>query len=271
MPPSRKRRSSWADAFTWNIIPQQQQQQEDPTGEAPIVSVSERESRDALEPLTLLSPDDDYDEAEQLRNETMLLCVTACLHHLQDFLAKSPDSYYQDWIHALHPENSKAGSIDRRFYLRDSHHRRMWNQAVDETRYVKEVDTAVVEAIQGYIRGCIQRRRLSKAAGLIQGLARGHVSRQAHTERVHLSQTFASTMIQAGIQGSMSRQRLEAAQRVRDLERFMFSPKKEEFRAPPLSEQLEKVNRDTSCESFGFASFAAIFEGCGTEQRVRSA
>jgi len=61
-------------------------------------------------------------EAEEARE--------ACLHvigeHLDDFIHKSSNAKYEDWLRSCHPENCRR-SIDNRFYQKDSDHRMMWN------------------------------------------------------------------------------------------------------------------------------------------------
>jgi len=54
----------------------------------------------------------------------------ACLHvigeHLDEFIHKSSNAKYEDWLRSCHPENCRR-SIDTRFYQKDSDHRIMWN------------------------------------------------------------------------------------------------------------------------------------------------
>ena len=49
--------------------------------------------------------------------------------HLGDWLQGSNELTYEAWIKALHPENAIGGSIDHRFYVEESEHRQIWNDA----------------------------------------------------------------------------------------------------------------------------------------------
>ena len=56
--------------------------------------------------------------------------------HLEEFLITHPESTYEQWIAALHPENVEEGSamIDHRFYVEDSDHRILWNEKIEGER-----------------------------------------------------------------------------------------------------------------------------------------
>mmetsp|Transcript_15234 Transcript_15234/g.38361 ORF Transcript_15234/g.38361 Transcript_15234/m.38361 type:complete len:188 (-) Transcript_15234:168-731(-) len=64
-------------------------------------------------------------------------CMREITEHLKLFIFNLPDSVeryeYKDWIEALHPDNvnylrSGRSIIDHRFYMKDSHHRNLWNE-----------------------------------------------------------------------------------------------------------------------------------------------
>lgn len=70
-------------------------------------------------------------------------CMREITNHLKLFIFNLPDSVeryeYKDWIEALHPENanyltSGRSIIDHRFYMKDSHHRLLWNE------YMRKLD-----------------------------------------------------------------------------------------------------------------------------------
>lgn len=57
------------------------------------------------------------------------LCIQAVYDHLTLFLEKHPFSSYEEWIADLHPENvNRNGTIDHRFYMEGSDHRKIWNK-----------------------------------------------------------------------------------------------------------------------------------------------
>lgn len=68
-------------------------------------------------------------------------CMREIIEHLNLFIFTVTDSSphsvarydYKDWIEALHPDNvnyigSGRSIIDHRFYMKDSHHRILWNE-----------------------------------------------------------------------------------------------------------------------------------------------
>lgn len=68
-------------------------------------------------------------------------CMREITEHLNMYIFTITDSNphsttryeYKDWIEALHPDNvnylrSGRSIIDHRFYMKDSHHRNLWNE-----------------------------------------------------------------------------------------------------------------------------------------------
>jgi len=68
-------------------------------------------------------------------------CMREITEHLKMYIFTITDSSphsaeryeYKDWIEALHPDNvnylrSGRSIIDHRFYIKDSHHRKLWNE-----------------------------------------------------------------------------------------------------------------------------------------------
>mmetsp|Transcript_21163 Transcript_21163/g.58851 ORF Transcript_21163/g.58851 Transcript_21163/m.58851 type:complete len:202 (-) Transcript_21163:430-1035(-) len=71
--------------------------------------------------------------------ESMDECMREITNHLKLYLFEKSGMnsdvryQYEEWILALHPENvhyigSGRSLIDHRFYMRDSHHRKLWNE-----------------------------------------------------------------------------------------------------------------------------------------------
>ena len=63
--------------------------------------------------------------------EAKRACLEVVEAHLRRWL-KEPagDRTYEAWVRALHPENASKDAIDHRFYVEDSEHRLLWNDAV---------------------------------------------------------------------------------------------------------------------------------------------
>jgi hypothetical protein len=78
-------------------------------------------------------------ERQGIRREAEGLMLKVVTDHLEEFLIKNPLGTYEDWIQDLHPENANQGllfsdiqQIDERFYVQESDHRRLWNEAIEE-------------------------------------------------------------------------------------------------------------------------------------------
>lgn len=72
---------------------------------------------------------------EFLKKEAYEACLDAIREHLVAFLSETPKARYEDWVEELHPENAQSRrnlvhgkSIDHRFYVEESDHRKLWNE-----------------------------------------------------------------------------------------------------------------------------------------------
>lgn len=78
----------------------------------------------------------DMEEMMKIKQEAEESCLSATRNHLMHFLAENPHGKYSEWISELHPENAHTGAllegfektIDHRFFVEQSDHRRMWNE-----------------------------------------------------------------------------------------------------------------------------------------------
>lgn len=77
-----------------------------------------------------------------VRREAEEACLRTMREHLDEFLVENTNGTYEQWIFALHPENTQDASllhdmeykeVDLRFYIEESDHRRLWNEMVKET------------------------------------------------------------------------------------------------------------------------------------------
>lgn len=77
----------------------------------------------------------DMEEAMRLKKEAEERCLNDTKDHLLSFIKEHPNGKYQQWIEELHPENAHDGTlleglgktIDHRFFVEESDHRRLWN------------------------------------------------------------------------------------------------------------------------------------------------
>jgi hypothetical protein len=105
---------------------------------------------------------EEENERKQIVREAQEACMDAIRVHLHSFLLDDSEniSTYEDWIAELHPDNiittitnknedsnkqteQQQFSIDPRYYLTDSDHRIMWNDAIskmDQHQQIKEHD-----------------------------------------------------------------------------------------------------------------------------------
>lgn len=78
-------------------------------------------------------------ERQEVRKEAEELTLKIITDHLDEFLVENPLGTYEEWIQDLHPENANQGKllsdiqqIDERFYVFESDHRKLWNDAVEK-------------------------------------------------------------------------------------------------------------------------------------------
>jgi hypothetical protein len=77
----------------------------------------------------------DMEAMMRLRHEAEERCLNATTEHLLGFIRENPHAKYHQWIEDLHPENAHDGAllegmgktIDHRFFVAESDHRRIWN------------------------------------------------------------------------------------------------------------------------------------------------
>lgn len=76
-------------------------------------------------------------ERQEIRREAEARSVDVIQSHMDEFLEMYPRATYEEWIQDLHPENAYQGKllsdiqeIDARFYVFESDHRRLWNNAI---------------------------------------------------------------------------------------------------------------------------------------------
>ena len=78
----------------------------------------------------------DLEEMMSFKREAEERCLNTTTEHLLGFVKAHPTATYQQWIEDLHPENAHDGAlleglgktIDHRFFVEDSDHRRIWNE-----------------------------------------------------------------------------------------------------------------------------------------------
>jgi hypothetical protein len=78
----------------------------------------------------------DLEEMMRFKREAEESCLNTTTEHLLGFIQAHPTATYQQWIEDLHPENAHDGAlleglgktIDHRFFVEESDHRRIWNE-----------------------------------------------------------------------------------------------------------------------------------------------
>lgn len=78
-------------------------------------------------------------ERQGVRREAEARTLEVIQDHLEVFIQEKPEATYEEWIEDLHPENANQGKlfndiqeIDSRFYVLESDHRRLWNEAMEK-------------------------------------------------------------------------------------------------------------------------------------------
>mmetsp|Transcript_47187 Transcript_47187/g.115283 ORF Transcript_47187/g.115283 Transcript_47187/m.115283 type:complete len:417 (-) Transcript_47187:215-1465(-) len=94
-------------------------------------------------------------ERQEVRREAEQLGLKVIQDHLDETLTKNPECTYEEWIQDLHPENANMGrllddiqEIDARFYVFQSDHRRLWNEAMTKLEKEESSSTANVRRIE---------------------------------------------------------------------------------------------------------------------------
>jgi len=87
-------------------------------------------------------------QRQEVRREAEELTLRVITDHLEEFLQDRPLGTYEEWIQDLHPENANQGQlltdiqqIDERFYVLESDHRRLWNEAIEAQHHKNNGET----------------------------------------------------------------------------------------------------------------------------------
>ncbi|KAL3801211.1 hypothetical protein HJC23_012611 [Cyclotella cryptica] len=101
------------------------------------LDIEEEEARRDIERYRLRQEEKrSLEEMMKVKKEAEERTLTLTKDHLMSFLMEHPDATYQEWIEDLHPENAHDGTllegfgktIDHRFFVEESDHRRLWNE-----------------------------------------------------------------------------------------------------------------------------------------------
>ncbi|KAL7509912.1 hypothetical protein ACHAXN_006809 [Cyclotella atomus] len=100
------------------------------------LDIEEEETRREIERYNLRQAEKrDLEDMMRLKKEAEERTLKLTKDHLVEFLEKKPGATYTEWIEDLHPENAHDGAllegfgktIDHRFFVEESDHRRIWN------------------------------------------------------------------------------------------------------------------------------------------------
>ena len=101
------------------------------------LDVEEEETRKEIESYNRKQEEmRDLEEMMRFKREAEESCLNTTTEHLLDFIKANPTATYHQWIEDLHPENAHDGAlleglgktIDHRFFVEESDHRRIWNE-----------------------------------------------------------------------------------------------------------------------------------------------
>ncbi|KAL7517848.1 hypothetical protein ACHAWX_002726 [Stephanocyclus meneghinianus] len=101
------------------------------------LDIEEEEARREIERYHLRQVEErDLEEMMKVKKEAEERTLTLTKDHLISFLREHPGATYEEWIEDLHPENAHDGTllegfgktIDHRFFVEESDHRRLWNE-----------------------------------------------------------------------------------------------------------------------------------------------
>jgi len=100
------------------------------------IDAEEEQSQREIEQYNRMQQDKkDLEEMMAIKKEAEERCMADTKDHLLAFIKDNPQAKYHEWIEAFHPENAHDGTllegmgktIDHRFYVEESDHRRLWN------------------------------------------------------------------------------------------------------------------------------------------------
>ena len=104
-------------------------------------------------------------ERQEIRREAEELTLKVITDHLGEFLAENPLGTYEEWIQDLHPENANQGKllsdiqqIDERFYVMESDHRKIWNDAIEKQEKEKNGDSDNTSNTTSYAHRIVKAR-----------------------------------------------------------------------------------------------------------------
>jgi hypothetical protein len=151
-------------------------------------------------PLTVAQTDVDF---SHLSPEEMVVAIRrACMEHLHshlvEFLANTPSASYEDWVGAVHPENSKPDGIDPRFYLKGSEHRIMWNDAVEVQRRVSPNADLCEDSVESFMLSDVPEESMDEKAEGEKKEGKDDENQHAHvlTQHDHLMLATLESEIQ---------------------------------------------------------------------------
>lgn len=101
------------------------------------IDIEEAQRQREIEKYNRLQEEDrDLEEMIRMKREAEQSCLDATKEHLLGFIKDNPSAKYNQWIEVFHPENAHDGTlleglgktIDHRFFVEESDHRRLWNE-----------------------------------------------------------------------------------------------------------------------------------------------
>jgi hypothetical protein len=138
-----------------NLLKQQQQhKQNDELDDDPELFIGDNKNSKHATICTNIIEDQNVRQAVR---ESQLQCLQEITDHLHLYLFENTETSYEGWIASLHPDNVKDNNnnnnnsstssknnnggggggvreiiVDHRFYMKDSHHRQLWNEYMEK-------------------------------------------------------------------------------------------------------------------------------------------
>jgi len=98
-------------------------------------------------------------ERKRICREAEQACLEAVRQHLMSFLQEYPKGTYEEWIQELHPENVTDGTLDHRFYVKESDHLILWNESLTTNTNTDEKNLAGGDTVMTTTRNPAQPHR----------------------------------------------------------------------------------------------------------------
>ena len=106
----------------------------------------------------------DGEDPEVLSKRAYEACLQFILDHFEAFVEETPNVTYEEWIEEIHPENTRMWkskdnllTVDHRFYVEASDHRKIWNDNLGGVRQFVPVRNFEDDDQAEFVGPCMKR------------------------------------------------------------------------------------------------------------------